>query len=149
MRRSTKALCFVNFPMMTLLMVIALPLITFLYGAKWETSAPYFQILCISGLIYTLNTLNTNVIKALGEGKIYFFIQITKRIIGIILIFIGMRYGIYGLLWTVAGVSYINFIINALVNKKLINYGIFKQLRVEPHPHRLQRVRLGQRELDG
>ena len=129
MRRSTKALCFVNFPMMTLLMVIALPLITFLYGTKWETSAPYFQILCISGLIYTLNTLNTNVIKALGEGKIYFFIQITKRIIGIILIFIGMRYGIYGLLWTVAGVSYINFIINALVNKKLINYGIFKQLR--------------------
>ena len=129
MRRSTKALCFVNFPMMTLLMVIALPLITLLYGAKWETSAPYFQILCISGLIYTLNTLNTNVIKALGKGKIYFILQITKRIIGIVLIFLGMRYGIYGLLWTVAGVSYINFIINALVNKRLINYGIFKQLR--------------------
>ncbi len=129
MRRSTKALSFVNFPMMTLLMIIALPLITLLYGAKWETSAPYFQILCISGLIYTINTLNTNVIKALGKGKIYFIIQITKRIIGITLIFIGMRYGIYGLLWAVASVSYINFIINALVNKKLINYGILRQLR--------------------
>jgi O-antigen/teichoic acid export membrane protein len=114
--------------MMILLMIIALPLITLLYGAKWETSAPYFQILCISGLIYTINTLNTNVIKALGKGKIYFAVQIIKRTIGIALIFFGMRYGIYGLLWAVASVSYISFIINALVSKRLINYGIFRQL---------------------
>lgn len=128
MRKSTKALSFVNFPMMILLMIIALPLITLLYGAKWETSAPYFQILCISGLIYTINTLNTNVIKALGKGKIYFAVQIIKRTIGIALIFFGMRYGIYRLLWAVASVSYISFIINALVSKRLINYGIFRQL---------------------
>ena len=89
---------------------------------------PYFQILCISGLIYSVNTLNTNVIKSLGKGKIYFFIQIIKRLIGIALILIGMRFGIYGLLWAVACVAYISFIINALVNKKLINYGIFRQL---------------------
>jgi len=128
MRKSTKALAFANFPMMILLIIIALPLITLLYGAKWETSAPYFQILCISGLIYTLNTLNTNIIKALGKGKIYFIIQIVKRTIGIVLIFVGMRFGIYGLLWSVACVAYISFIINASVNKKLINYGIFTQL---------------------
>ena len=128
-RKSTKALVFLNFPMMILLIIIALPLITLLYGAKWETSVPYFQILCISGLIYTINTLNTNVIKALGKGKIYFLIQIIKRIIGIAMIFTGMTFGIYGLLWAVAGVSYISFIINAIVNKKLINYGIMSQLR--------------------
>ena len=128
-RKSTKALVFLNFPMMILLIIIALPLITLLYGAKWETSVPYFQILCISGLIYTINTLNTNVIKALGKGKIYFLIQIIKRIIGVAMIFTGMTFGIYGLLWAVAGVSYISFIINAIVNKKLINYGIMSQLR--------------------
>lgn len=127
-RKSTKALTFLNFPMMILLMIIAHPLITLLYGSKWEPSAPYFQILCISGLIYTINTLNTNVIKSLGKGKIYFFIQITKRLIGIALILFGMRFGIYGLLWAVASVSYISFIINALVNRKLIQYGIFRQL---------------------
>ena len=127
-RTSTKALTFLNFPLMILLMIVAQPLICLLYGSKWEPSAPYFQILCISGLIYTVNTLNTNVIKSLGKGKIYFFIQIIKRLIGISLILIGMRFGIYGLLWAVACVAYISFIINALVNKKLINYGIFRQL---------------------
>lgn len=127
-RKSTKALSFLNFPMMILLIIIAKPLICLLYGSKWEPSAPYFQILCISGLIYTINTLNTNVIKSLGKGKIYFGIQITKRVIGIALILAGMRFGIYGLLWAVAIVSYISFIINSLVNKKLITYGPFKQL---------------------
>ncbi|MBR4912934.1 MAG: lipopolysaccharide biosynthesis protein [Bacteroidales bacterium] len=127
-RKSTKALTFLNFPMMVLLMIVAQPLICLLYGSKWEPSAPYFQILCISGLIYTVNTLNTNVIKSLGKGKIYFVIQITKRLIGIALILFGMRFGIYGLLWAVASVSYISFIINTLVNKKLINYGLLRQI---------------------
>ena len=127
-RKSTKSLSFLNFPMMIMLMIIAQPLITLLYGSKWETSVPYFQILCISGLIYTINTLNTNVIKSLGKGKIYFIIQITKRLIGIAIILFGMKFGIYGLLWAVASVSYISFIVNALVNKELINYGIFRQL---------------------
>ena len=128
MRKSMKALTFVNFPMMILLMVIALPLVTFLYGRKWEPAAPYFQILCISGLIYCTNTLNTNVIKSLGKGQIYFFVQIAKRIIGIALILFGMRFGIYGVLWSVSIVSYISFIINTLVNKKLISYGFFRQV---------------------
>lgn len=127
-RKSTKALTFLNFPMMVLLMIVAQPLICLLYGSKWGPSAPYFQILCISGLIYTVNTLNTNVIKSLGKGKIYFLIQITKRLIGIALILFGMRFGIYGLLWAVASVAYISFIINTLVNKKFINYGLFRQI---------------------
>lgn len=127
-RKSIKSLAFINFPMMILLIIIAFPLITMLYGEKWETSVPYFQILCISGLVYSLNTLNTNVIKSLGKGKIYFVVQIVKRTLGIALLFLGVRFGIYGLLWAVASVSYISLIINAFVNKKLINYGIFSQL---------------------
>ena len=128
MRKSTKALTFLNFPMMILLMIVAQPLICLLYGSKWEPSAPYFQILCISGLIYAVNTLNTNVIKSLGKGQIYFFVQITKRVLGIALILFGVRFGIYGLLWAVTIVAYISFVINALVNKKLIDYGLFRQV---------------------
>lgn len=127
-RKSSKALAYVNFPMMILLMIIAKPLIVMLYGVKWEPSVPYFQILCLSGLIYTLNTLNTNIVKSLGKGKLFFFLQILKRLIGIAMIVFGMRYGIYGLLYAVAAVSYISFIISTIANKKLINYGFFSQV---------------------
>lgn len=128
MRKSSQALAFVNFPMMILLIIVAKPLIVMLYGVKWEPSVPYFQILCLSGLIYTLNTLNTNVVKSLGKGRTFFLLQILKRVIGIAMIIFGVRYGIYGLLYAVAAVAYVNYVISAAANKKIINYGLFKQL---------------------
>lgn len=128
-RKNIKAITYLNFPLMALMIVIAHPLITFLYGARWETSVPFFQILCISSMVYTLNTLNTNVIKSLGKSKIYFFVQLTKRLIGIGLIILGVQFGIMGLLWGVTSVGYICVIINAIVNKRLINYGIWAQIK--------------------
>lgn len=129
-RKNVKAITYLNFPLMVMMIVIAQPLINLLYGAKWLTSAPYFQILCVSSMIYTLNTLNTNVIKSLGKSGIYLMVQLSKRLIGIGLIVAGIQlWGLNGLLWAVASVGYISFFINAAVNGRLINYGIFKQIR--------------------
>ncbi len=128
-RKNMKAITYLNFPLMALLIVIAHPLITLLYGARWETSVSYFQILCISSMVYTINTLNTNVIKSLGKSKIYFCVQLLKRLIGILIILIGVQYGIYGLLWGVTSVGYLSFFINAIVNKRLIQYGLWSQIK--------------------
>ncbi|MCQ2285514.1 MAG: lipopolysaccharide biosynthesis protein [Bacteroidales bacterium] len=128
-RKNLKAITYLNFPFSVLLIIIANPLITLLYGPKWEASIPFFQILCISGMIYTINTLNSNVIKSLGKSKIFFFVQLTKRLIGIGLIILGLQFGIYGLLWAVTIFGYICFIVNGLVNKKLIGYGIWEQVK--------------------
>lgn len=129
-RKNVKAITYLNFPLMVMMIVIAQPLINLLYGAKWSTSAPYFQILCVSSMIYTLNTLNTNVIKSLGRSGIYLMVQLSKRLIGIGLIVAGIKlWGINGLLWAVTSVGYISFFINAAVNGRLINYGIFKQIQ--------------------
>lgn len=128
-RKNIKAITYLNFPLMALLIVIAHPLITLLYGARWENAVPYFQILCLSSMVYTMNTLNTNVIKSLGKGKIYFLVQLIKRLIGIGLIILGIHFGIFGLLWAVTSVGYICIIINAIVNKRLINYGIIDQIK--------------------
>ncbi|MCQ2283428.1 MAG: lipopolysaccharide biosynthesis protein [Bacteroidales bacterium] len=128
-RKNVKAITYLNFPLMVAMMVVAKPLVVLLYGAKWAASAPYFQILCVSSMIYTLNTLNTNIIKSLGKSAIYFFVQLSKRLIGIGLIIWGVQYGIRGLLWAVTSVGYISFVINAIVNGKLIQYGIAKQIK--------------------
>ena len=127
-RKNIKSVTYLNFPLMVLLIIIARPLITLLYGAKWETSIPYFQILCIFSMVYTLNTLNTNVIKSLGRSGVFFTIQLTKRIIGIVLIILGTRIGIFGLLWAVVANGYIAVLINLFVNKRLIGYGFVEQI---------------------
>ena len=128
-RKNIKAITYLNFPMMVLLMVIAKPLILTLYGDKWLVSVPYFRVLCISSMVYTLNTLNTNVIKSLGKGRLFFFVQLLKRVIGLAVIFFSIRFGINGLLWAVTSVGYICVVINMAVNKRLIGYGFREQVQ--------------------
>ena len=52
LRMNIRAISFITFPVMILLILIAHPLIDFLYGYKWEATVPYFQILCVC-LLYT------------------------------------------------------------------------------------------------
>lgn len=129
LRKNVKSITFLTFPLMVLLLIIAEPLLLLLYGERWLVSVPYFQILCVSSMVYTLNTLNTNVIKSLGKSKVYFFVQLSKRLIGIVLIVFGAMIGIYGLLWAVSALGYICVVINMGVNKRLIDYGYWKQIK--------------------
>lgn len=128
-RQNIKAITFINFPLSILMIVIARPLILLLYGERWEASIFYFQILCVGAMMYTINTMNNNVIKALGKSKIFFYVRVVERVIGILLIVIGAHYGIEGLLYATAVNSYINYLIISYINSNLINYGIISQLK--------------------
>ena len=129
LRRNIKAITYLNFPMCILLLIIAKPLIALLYGAKWEPSVPYFQLLCIGGMIYTMNSLNGSIIKSLGKGTLYFTISIVKRVIGLALMFLGIKYSVRGLLVAVVLSNFINYFIYSIANGKLLRYGIWLQLK--------------------
>lgn len=128
-RKNIKAITYLNFPLSVLLLVIAKPLIEILYGEKWDLSVPYFQLLCVSGLLYTLNSLNALTVKSLGKGKLYFSLSLIQKIIGLLLMFAGIRYSVKGLLMAVVIGSYINYIIFSFTNKKLLNYGLWLQVK--------------------
>lgn len=127
-RKCTIAVTYLNFPLNILLIVIAAPLINLLYGPNWEQSIIYFQLLNIVGLFYTITTMNNSIIKSLGKSKIFLYMKIIQRIIGLILIFIGASYSIIGLLVGVISSVVLNYIITTFINNKLLNYGLFEQL---------------------
>ena len=128
-RKNLTAVTYLNFPMSILLMVVGAPLIRLAYGTNWDVAIPYFQILCFAGMMFTTNTMNNQVIKALGKSNVYFYAQLAKRTIGIILMVIGATIGIWGLLGAVALNSYVFYFISASINKKLLGYGIASQLK--------------------
>jgi O-antigen/teichoic acid export membrane protein len=127
-RRNIKTTSYLIFPALAMLAVIARPLILFLYGAKWEPAVPYFQILCLYGMVSPLNGLQANVSKSLGRSDIYFFSQLAMRVLGIVAILLAARYGIYGLICTFVGLEYLFLLINGLINRRLIDYGLRKQV---------------------
>lgn len=127
-----KSLCmmnFINIPLMMLLIIIAEPLIIFLLSDKWVDAIPYFRILCISGLFNCIQSVNYQVVCAMGKSKIVFKWNIIKRIIGIGLIVIGMSWGVKGILYGMVTSFTITTLINIRVATPFTDYSLQKQIK--------------------
>lgn len=128
-RKYVQVLSLLVIPIYTILILIAEPIINILFTDKWSASVEMFQILCFIGMIYPLNTINTNVIKSLGKGKLYFNLQFFKRLFGIIAIVCFSCYGLKSMLWASVFVAYVIFIVNAVFSDKLVGYKFTSQIK--------------------
>src|SRR5690606_39308093 len=75
---------------------------------------PYFQLLCIAGMLYPIHALNLNVLQVKGRSDLFLYLEIIKTIVPTVLIFIviWMDWGILALVATVVLDSYISLFIN-------------------------------------
>ena len=129
LKKNIVCLSYINFPLSAIMIILAVPLIHLFYGYKWDAAIPYFKIMCLAGMVSSLTAMNLNVIKGLGKGKLFLFAKLINRVIGISVIIIGASRGIYGIIWSMVIVSYIEFFIYTLINKKLVGYGFLPQIR--------------------
>lgn len=80
----------VTFACMLGLAAIAKPLIILLIGEKWLPAVPFLQIICFSGMLYPLHAINLNILQVKGRSDLYLKLEIIKKIIAVITIFIGI-----------------------------------------------------------
>jgi O-antigen/teichoic acid export membrane protein len=129
LRKNLIATTYLNFPLIVLLMIIAKPLILLLYGEKWLFAVPYFQLLSLGGLLYTLNSINSNIVKSLGKGRLFLITDVIIKIVGFVLLVVGVRINVYGVLIATVVMQYVTYMIFSIINNKLINYGFLQQLK--------------------
>lgn len=128
-RKSLRMMNFINFPLMFLLIIVAEPLFVLLFSEKWLNSVPYFQILCIAGIVNCMQSVNYHVVCAVGQSKKIFKWNILKRIAGIILILIGMNWGVEGILIGMVISFYFTYVVNAMIANDITGYTISKQFK--------------------
>ncbi|MBD5355787.1 MAG: lipopolysaccharide biosynthesis protein [Bacteroides sp.] len=128
-RKNIKIITYITFPIMVLLIVIAHPLIVGLFTDKWEPSVPMLQILCIVGMFSPVNVANTEIFRAIGAGLLYFNLQTIKRVVGLIFILASVPFGLYPMLWTIAGMSIITYMMNLYCTNRYFGYSYSKQLK--------------------
>jgi O-antigen/teichoic acid export membrane protein len=129
LRMNSRLISFVIFPIMAILILIAEPLITFLYGAKWIACAPYFQILCVGGLFVCLQNPNFYAIAAKGKSRTLFLWSFYKWGFLITALFVGISFSMEGLLWAMA-ISNLNiYLINAFLSAKHVGYNLQSQMK--------------------
>lgn len=116
--------------LMGLLAVLAPSLIVILLSDRWSPSIPIFQILCFVGVFFSLNSTSTNLIKALGKGKVFFFLQLFKSTGGIATLAVASIFGLDILLVILCVVNVLFYIANMIVINKLTHISLGEMLRV-------------------
>lgn len=108
----TVLVLFIVSPILIYMSVLAKPLLIFLYSDKWVAAAPFLTILCYSSLLPIVNAYNINILKAKGKSKfILLKTEIFNKIrIRVVLNFMFLNFGIYGLIWSKVFSSIFSFV---------------------------------------
>lgn len=119
---------FIIAPLLVMMGVIADPLFRFLFTEKWLPAAPYFQILCVNGILYPLHSYNLNILLVKGRSDLVLRLETAKKVILCLIIVVAIPFGIIGLLWGQVIYSVLCYFINSFYSGKMIGYTAMKQL---------------------
>lgn len=128
-KRLTMTLSYITFPLLFILLLCAKPIFVLLYSDRWIESVPYFQVLCIAGLAYCLQSVNLQTISAIGKSRTMFVWTVVKRVVGIGFVIGGLvLWGMNGLLVGLVLNTWLAYFVNIGLVSKHIGYKWWRQL---------------------
>lgn len=125
-----RIISFCIFPLMGFLILSAKPIITTLYGDNWLPCAGYFQILCVGGMFTCLQNVNFFAVAAVGKSRDLFLWSIYKWGFLLAAMFVGLNYGMDGLIWSIATSNLNIYLVNAYLASRHIGFSLYRQLRL-------------------
>lgn len=128
-RRAIKTSTYIMAPLMMGLAFCANTVVSLILTDKWLPCVPFLQIFCVTYMFYPIHTANLNAIKAMGRSDMFLILEIVKKVVGLIIMFSTIWFGVLFMAYSLLFQSVINQIINSWPNKKLMNYSYFEQLK--------------------
>lgn len=130
MRKMLLCSTFLVFPMMMGLAVCAPSVVFLMFGKNWLPCVPYVQIACFSFAVYPFHTINLFTLLALGHSDVFLKLEIIKKLVGLVLMVISIRYGlIVFMLVTTVVFDPFSVVVNTRPVKRIIGYPLLTQLR--------------------
>ena len=128
-RRVIKMMMFITAISMISLGAVAEPLIYCMIGPQWHEAATYLPLICISMAFYPLHAINLNMLQVLGRSDIFLYLEIIKKVIGLVPICIGIFVDIYWMLVASILTGFVSLYLNSWYTGKALGYTFWKQLR--------------------
>jgi teichuronic acid exporter len=121
----TSGISHIIFPAMLGLYALSYNLILFLLTEKWIYSVKYLRYESIYYMIIPLLAVYIQTNRSLGNSKVSLIIEVTKLLLIIISLFIGIYLGINFIMITRIIIVFVLLIVTIFINKKVLNYSIF------------------------
>lgn len=128
-RRLLRMTGFIIFPTMSLLSILAEPLVHVLLTDKWILVIPVLQLLSYSRMFYPITGVNMNMINALGRSDLYLKVNMVKFVLSGLALLVTYRYGVEIMASGQILTAIIAFFINAYFPAQLTGYRVTDQLK--------------------
>ena len=127
-RKLTTSVIMISFPAVAFLIIAAEPLIVTLISEKWLPSVILFQILVFAHLLNPVYLINVNLLNARGESKNVLNLEIFKKTLIVLSIFICFKFGINALLIGLAVSNFISFGVSMFLVKRSVAHYLRHQI---------------------
>lgn len=127
-RKSVRIMAYIVFPISLGLMAAGNTIVEVLFTKKWLPMLPYVYVMCAETIISVPATIALQPIKAVGRSDLMLKSEIIKKVFFIVSTVVAMNFGVFAIALTVPANTLLDLIINAIINKKLINYSFIEEL---------------------
>ena len=117
-------------PMMLGLAALAEPLTTALIGYQWLYTARLLRILCLSFILFPINSINYMVLEIQGRAATELKLRIFNVACGVIFLFAMLPFGLSAVCCGLLATAAICFLVNSYVAGRGMDFGFFNQLKI-------------------
>lgn len=120
--------CFIIFPLMLLVAVLAKPLLGVVLTEKWVPAAVYLSILSMAFILYPYIDNMGQILYVVGKSRLALKWTVVKRLINITTLLIALPFGIKALAFSLVVSNILDVFISAYLVKKLFGVSVGSQL---------------------
>ena len=128
-QRLIRTTMLLSFVFMLGMAATAKTLIFVLIGEKWMGCVPLLQLICFTGMLYPLHSLNLNMLQVQGRSDLFLKLEIIKKVIGCVPLLLGIFVNIYCMLIGSFVTSCISFYLNSYYSGPFLGYSSKDQIR--------------------
>lgn len=127
--RYLRMACFIVFPLMMLLAVIAKPLVLIVLTEKWLPAASLISILSLAYMWFPVMVINHQILSVKGRSDLYLKAEVIKKTTAIAILFATLPFGIKWLCWGVLIYNLFDVTLIIWFSKKVIATGYIRQFK--------------------
>ena len=121
--------CYIIFPLMTMLGVLAEPLVRLLLTDRWLPSAELLSILCFAYMWYPVMVINNQILNVKGRSDYFLRAEIIKKVVAIGILCATLPFGVHVLCWGIVLYNFLDMGIIIFYSRKVISTGYEEQAR--------------------
>ena len=98
-RQVVMVVAYVMFPLMLGMSAVSHDMFAVLLGREWMPTVPYFEVVCLSGIFYTVGLVASNVLKAQCRGPLIVRLEIIKKILMTVVFAVTIPHSVMAVVW--------------------------------------------------